>query len=226
MPLNLTASRIHWSLSLLEKLLPPDLAVRIPTEAAVDRSVDYSVPPNNGGYIFDGVSGKLPKDLAVDGRIVRVSRRKLRSLCSERIDVSYGHTLQTISTDESHGIVTATFTNGVSRSANILVGCDGPRSTVRNYLFADDDDPRQADALPMDGVVATGMCFLLHSTFVRKHIRYGALTSRHRCFKPNSWRFFFYNSWLGERPDDMSREGLLRVVKEKGSKHAEVSRRF
>lgn len=235
---SLTAARIHWSLPLLESLFPPDLAARISKDAAVDGSIDYTVPPNNGGYIFDGVSGKILKDLAVDGRIVRVSRRKLRALCTEGIDVKNGHTVEIITTNESQGLVTATFTNGRSYCGKLLVGSDGPRSTVRDFLFA--DPAIQAAAQAMDGVVATSICFSYRNAETARNIRsqthplwcinvspqmfhFMSLQDMPDPTEPETWRFFFYNSWLGERPSDTSSEALLKVLQDKGSELAEVS---
>ena len=56
---------IHWGLPLLEELLPPHLANRITTDGSVDGHLDYTKPPNNGAYIYDGVTGKVLKDLTV-----------------------------------------------------------------------------------------------------------------------------------------------------------------
>src|ERR1700753_1808098 len=53
---------IHWSLPLLEVLLPPHLAARIVKDGSVDGSLNYEEPPNNGAYIFDGVDGQILKD--------------------------------------------------------------------------------------------------------------------------------------------------------------------
>ena len=36
---------LHWSIPMLESLLPDDLAARLKTDAVVDKSLDYSVYP-------------------------------------------------------------------------------------------------------------------------------------------------------------------------------------
>ena len=76
---------LHWSVPMLEKLLPEHLAARLKTDAVVDPSLDYTQYPNNIIPIFDGVDGEVIREIPSDG--LRVSRRKLRALCGEGIDV-------------------------------------------------------------------------------------------------------------------------------------------
>lgn len=160
---------IHWALPLLEDLLPPHLAARIVKDGSVDGSLDYEKPPNNGAYIFDGVDGEILKDLTVSGRIVRVSRRKLRALCSRDIEVKHSHKLQTITYNDGNDGVTARFTNGESYSGSLLVGCDGPRSVVRSYLFS--NDPTKGQAQPVDGIMNMSMAVSYADVETAKFVR-------------------------------------------------------
>lgn len=83
---------LHWGLPILDSLLPEHLRNRI-LEASVDPSIDYGKYPNNAPVIYDGISGERMKELTVknedgsEGREMRVSRKKLRALCAEGIDV-------------------------------------------------------------------------------------------------------------------------------------------
>ena len=70
---------------MLEKLLPDNLAKRIKVDAVVDPSLDYTQSPNDIIPVFDGVSGELMREIPNFG--LRVSRRKLRALCGEGVDV-------------------------------------------------------------------------------------------------------------------------------------------
>lgn len=227
---------LHWVLPLLSSLLPPDLAARVPTDGAVDASIDWEAPPNNGAMIYDGVDGKLLKDLTVPGRIVRVSRRKLRVLCQEGIDVNWGHTLDNISCNESDGTVTVTFTNGQKYNGTLLVGADGPRSLVRDYLFA--SSSYSAQAQPIDGVVNISMDVCYGDAEVAKLVRtahpvwFLALSPEMCLFmsvqdvkseKPETWRFFIFVSWLGEKDESLDSAGRMKLIKDKGAKFAEVS---
>ena len=62
-------------------------------EASVDASLDYGKYPNNAPRIYDGLSGKCVKELEINdedgtpGREMRMSRRRLRALFAEGIDV-------------------------------------------------------------------------------------------------------------------------------------------
>lgn len=77
---------LHWSLPFLESLLPNDLFSRI-QEAYVDPSLDWEQPPLNFMRMYNGLNGEIMREFPVKGKIVRVSRRKLRALVVEGIDV-------------------------------------------------------------------------------------------------------------------------------------------
>ena len=228
---------IHWGLPLLEDLLPSHLAARIPTDGSVDGFLDYNQPPNNGAYIFDGLTGEVLKDLTVTGRIVRVSRRKLRTLCSEGVPVKHSYTLQTVNCDEDNGTVTATFTNGQSYTGTLLIGCDGPRSVVRSFLF--EPDPKRAQAKTLDEAVNITLAYSYDAQNA-KYVR--SKTHPVWCMgispqvfpflsmqdvpdpdKPETWRFFLMTSWLGTKDDTLDNAGRIKLIKEKGEKLAEVS---
>ena len=85
---------LHWVLPLLDSLLPPDQASRVSTDGAVDESLDYDKPPNNGALIYDGTNGELMKDLTVSGRIVR-SARILKHLSSDHLSLETDANTQT-----------------------------------------------------------------------------------------------------------------------------------
>ena len=227
---------IHWGLPLLESLLPPHLAARIPTDGSVDGFLNYDEPPNNGAYIFDGLTGEILKDLTVTGRIVRVSRRKLRALCSEGVDVKHSHTLQAVTCNDENNTVTATFTNGQSYTGTLLVGCDGPRSIVRSSLFA--SDPTSAQAKVLDEAVSISMV-VSYDAGTAKYVRSKTHPVWCMCIspeifpfltmqdvpdpdKPETWKFFFMTSWLGMRDDNLDNEGRLKAIKDRGEKLAEV----
>jgi 2-polyprenyl-6-methoxyphenol hydroxylase-like FAD-dependent oxidoreductase len=65
----------------------------------------------------------------------RVSRRKLRSLCGEGIDVLWGKSICDIAWDDAGNGVTAYLTDGSTYVGSILVGADGPKSTIRGLLL-------------------------------------------------------------------------------------------
>ena len=201
-------------------------------------SLDYQRHPNNGAYIFDGVTGESLKDLAVPDRLVRVSRRKLRMLCQEDVDIKWARTLDAVTCNEDDHTVTATFTNGEKYTGTLLVGCDGPRSPVRNFLFA--SDPELALVQPLDGIVNVSMAIKYPSAEIARYVREATHPVFHLCISPNvfnfvsmqdvpdperpeTWSFYIVTSWLGERDDSLDNAGRMKVLKDKGRQLAEVS---
>ena len=65
----------------------------------------------------------------------RVSRRKLRTLCIDGLDIQWGKTLTSVTYHENGEGVVAHFADGTTFEGDILVGADGPRSKVRELLL-------------------------------------------------------------------------------------------
>jgi hypothetical protein len=74
---------IHWSLPQLKVLLPPDLRVRL-KEAQNDPFLDSK--EDDVFPIYNGLDGTVLKAVP-SPNIIRVSRRKIRALCSQDIDI-------------------------------------------------------------------------------------------------------------------------------------------
>ena len=98
-------------------------------------------------FRYNGLDGTVLKAVP-SPNIIRVSRRKIRALCSQDIDIKvfltqffyramlmnqYGYDLASIRYEEAG--VTAIFTNGEQVEGSIIIGCDGPRSRVREQLL-------------------------------------------------------------------------------------------
>jgi hypothetical protein len=83
---------IHWSRPLLDNILPAELLARI-GEAQVDPSIDSS---DAAGYSVPFYNGKTGEHIIAMPMInaVRVSRRKMRTLCSDGIEIKVCHILQ------------------------------------------------------------------------------------------------------------------------------------
>ena len=226
---------IHWGLPLLESLLPPELAARIGTDGSVDASLDWTQKPNNGAYICDGVNGELLKDLTPEGRNVRVSRRRLRKLCQEGVEIQWGHALQDVKCNDNNHTVTATFTNGKGYTGTLLIGADGPRSTVRQFLFA--HDPATGQARNLEDIVGHSMA-VSYDAETAKHVRSAhpvwciAISPELFVFqstqevpdpdRPENWKFFFFPCWLGERDQSLDNDGRVKALKDRAGKLAEV----
>lgn len=164
---------LHWSLPLLQSLLPDNLSSRI-HEAYVDPSLDWSQPPLNCMRMYNALTGEVMKEFPVKGKIVRVSKRRLRALVAEGIDVKvmltpdsivsaseqhangsqYDHSLSDLRYNNDN-TVTAVFANGAEETGSLAVGADGSRSAVRKLLFSEAD----AAVKPLENVIHTNVAF-------------------------------------------------------------------
>jgi flavin-dependent dehydrogenase len=122
---------IHWSVSILGRILPPELFARLfetQCDPALDRGVDETIELRNSE------TGEILKSISTPN-MKRVSRKKLRSLCTEGIDVLWGKSVQDVTYDDGEHSVTAHFADGSTYVGSILVGADGPKSKVRELLL-------------------------------------------------------------------------------------------
>ena len=78
---------IHWALPMIQSLLPDDIKPKLAKEAYVDPSLDWEKSPCDRMRIYNGVTGDIMKDLPIKGKIVRVSRRRLRTFLTQGIDI-------------------------------------------------------------------------------------------------------------------------------------------
>lgn len=122
---------IHWSLDRLERLLPEDRFANM-----IEVSCNPAVPIDAGGNypIIHGETGNLLAGVPY-AKGLRVPRSKMRALCGKGIDVQYGKKLVDVAFNESGQGVVAFFEDGTVVSGSILVGADGPRSTVRDFAM-------------------------------------------------------------------------------------------
>lgn len=76
----------------------------------------------------------------------RVSRRKLRALCTEGIEVLWEKTLIDVTYESNGEGLTAHFTDESMYYGDVLVGADGPKSKVREILLG----AEKAKSTPLD----------------------------------------------------------------------------
>jgi hypothetical protein len=134
---------IHWSRPMLDGLLPSDLLARL-SEAQVDPSFDSTKAEGYTVPFYNGKTGEHIVEIPMKNS-VRVSRRKMRALCSEGIDIKVGEKLVGIKYLDTG--VTATFASGTTVAGSIVVGTDGPQSTVRQILLGDKAKAQQVEVV-------------------------------------------------------------------------------
>ncbi|KAJ7578279.1 hypothetical protein C8J56DRAFT_969600 [Mycena floridula] len=221
---------IHWSLPMLEGLLPDDLREHLAKSICSDPSYD---PPEQDVFkMYDGVTGALIKALPVP-RTLRVSRRKMRAFCSQGIQVSYGYELDNVSfTADS---VVATFKNGRTVSGSVLIGADGPKSKIRECVLG----PEKGLATPMDIVLANVVASYQDaekSKYVRSLHPIWSLACAPEISlflsiqdvpdpnRPETWRFQVVPCWLGKPDESQDDAARLAEIKTKAQNLAEPFR--
>jgi hypothetical protein len=117
---------LHWGSSHIESCLPADLVARF-NEAYADPT--QSPDAVTGLPIYNGKTGDLIMEMGAD-KPCRVSRKKMRNLFAEGLDVQYGKDFVSARVNDS-GKVEVTFEDGQKVTGDIMVGCDGAKSRVR-----------------------------------------------------------------------------------------------
>lgn len=143
---------IYWAQGPLVECLPERLRAKLNT-ATVDPSRTPS--PNDFMRILNGKTNEELTRVPMPN-VWRLKRSAFRALLVEGLDVQYGKKLSTIShnpNDNGEPTVTATFEDGSSATGNLLVGADGARSKVREYLLGPEKTALQP--LPITGCRAT-----------------------------------------------------------------------
>lgn len=133
---------IHWSIPILENLLPTDLSNRLFEAQCNTRLV---TDPDHTIELLNSETGEVLKTIPTPN-LKRVSRKKLRTLCTEGVEVLWGKTLNDITYESNGEGLTAHFTDGSTYYGDLLVGADGPKSKVREILFG----AEKARSIPLD----------------------------------------------------------------------------
>ncbi|KPM40015.1 hypothetical protein AK830_g6530 [Neonectria ditissima] len=225
---------IHWSLDRLEKILPPEVFGKLPLI-----SCNPAVPIEAGGLypIIQAETGNILTGVPYE-KGLRVSRSKMRGLCSEGVDVQYGKNLIDVAFNESGEGVIATFFDGTVVPGSIIIGADGPRSKVREFAMGSAAEA----AISKFPIFHTNMTVCFQDAEKAKYVRrdfptsYLALSNQSfHAFQsisnmpdgpdhPESWIFHMAMAWLGDANNSLSYPERLALIKERAVGMGEPAR--
>ncbi|KAG9199893.1 hypothetical protein G6514_007793 [Epicoccum nigrum] len=131
---------LHWGASHIASCLPEDLAARF-HESYADPSLTLDAV--TGLPIYNGKTGDLILEMGAE-KPMRVSRKKMRNLFCEGIDVQYGKQVVRAyviedSSSPDNGRVKIEFKNGDHAVGDVVVGTDGAKSLLRESIVGFDD---------------------------------------------------------------------------------------
>ncbi|QKX59694.1 uncharacterized protein TRUGW13939_06834 [Talaromyces rugulosus] len=197
--------QLHWGKEHLFKVLPESLRLRF-DEVLVDPHFKDDLPFPH----INGETGEVIAEIRMPG-LVRVSRGKLRKLLSggQQVTIQFEKKLVDIVITQS-GVV-ASFSDGTQYSGDLLVGCDGSHSKVREYLVgADLAKPVDIDLTMINHAVSGYTASQAH--LLRKYHPIGKLGYDPQIYgifllavaldcsnleKPEEWKFQIQHSWWG-----------------------------
>lgn len=126
---------LHWGSTHIASCLPDDLAARF-NEAYADPSL--STDAVTALPIYNGKTGELLLAMGAE-KPMRVSRKKMRNLFTEGIDVQYGKRVVRAYVIEDpslhdNGRVKIEFEDGDHAVGDLVVGTDGAKSVLRETI--------------------------------------------------------------------------------------------
>ncbi|KAL2847334.1 hypothetical protein BJX68DRAFT_112979 [Aspergillus pseudodeflectus] len=193
---------LHWGTESLRTLMREDMWLRIQSV-----QVDPSTPTaaKDAIQFLNGQTGELMTSVPANN-FYRLRRRKLRALLAKGLDIRYGVRLDKIKYSEDGKSATASFHNGPSITASLVVGTDGARSTIREILLGPDQGSIRT--LPYCATFVQARFTADQALFLRSfHPLYLASINPAGYFaffglhdlpdpeQPETWTFFFYISW-------------------------------
>jgi len=221
---------LHWGMGPLSSILSQSRLNRLNTVFA-----DPNCPPGatRGLSCFNGQTGELLFVGDTD-KPVRVSRRKLKNFLAEDLTIEHGRELASIEQTPDEKMHVHLKDGGVI-SGDVVIGADGARSRVREYLVGPRDN--QLTDIPMSmfnftskvGAETAKKIRALNPLFVTAfHPDNGnyfwlSIQDAQDPNKPEDWVFQFIMSWTDcELPaEENTREGRMRFFKKRATTYCE-----
>ena len=213
-----------WAASALEELVPLEIFARIQST-----QVDPYNPVKDVETLrfINGQTGDIMGRIEVQ-KFYRLRRDKFRAILMEGLDIRFGKSIVDVKYSEDGSVITACFQDGSEDTGSVLIGTDGPHSTVRTLLVG----PEKALVIPIN--FASTMCFSKHprdkALFLRSephHPLFQCAPHPYGCFAwlglhdapdpedPESWTFFHYNSFPEPRDSTNNRSAAEHVAHQK-----------
>jgi 2-polyprenyl-6-methoxyphenol hydroxylase-like FAD-dependent oxidoreductase len=152
---------LHWGSEHVSKCLPAELVDRL-SEAYADPSLTPDAV--TGLPIYNGKTGDLLMEMKAE-KPCRVSRRKLRNLFAEGLDVQYGKEVADV-IEEGEDRVRVVFKDGTEVVGDVVIGCDGARSRVRECICG--EEQAQLKTVPLSMLNFTSQFTAEQSLYLRK----------------------------------------------------------
>ncbi|KAG4428032.1 hypothetical protein IFR05_016486 [Cadophora sp. M221] len=221
---------LHSASSDLQKLLTTDIYSRL-REAYTDpnhiwKELEYT--PWYNSKTGDAIH-QVPRTDTIN-----ISRRRMRKLCAEGIEVNYGMRFSEVSYADDE--VNAHFADGSIVKGDLLIGADGVRSVVREKLLG----VEEAKAIPCHGNFTTAIakyddpetalrvrsgnweaCIGYHPDGICNMV---AISNVPDAEDPTTWEFNIACSVLGESPQVLDNETRLQNVRGRCESMAEPFR--
>lgn len=140
---------IHWALPVFQKLLPDHIVADLST-AYGDPFYKYNKPDERLPY-YNGETGDIAFTVPAEG-VRRVSRNRLRGLCTRGLDVQWSKQFKELQMDEAGGPVVVYFQDGDSTEVDLVIGADGSNSAVRRWIVGNE----AGEAKPSEMCICNG----------------------------------------------------------------------
>lgn len=124
---------VHWAMPIFERLVPEHILKDF-NDALCNPHLEFNAEIEKLPC-YNGITGDLLFASPVPGSR-RVSRRRLRALLAQDVDIKWNMSLNSIS--ETENGIKAEFDNGESMEGDYLLGADGASSKVRELLLGPD----------------------------------------------------------------------------------------
>ena len=134
---------LHWGSKYLNMCLPKHLAAEV-LKAQPDPWIQLTEFQDRNLPIYNGKTSELLVNTSA-ASTRRVSREKLRKLCTDGLDIRFG--MKIVGIEVKGEKVVAKFEDGSLDVGDALVGCDSAKSFVRGFVTL--EDTGAATALPM-----------------------------------------------------------------------------